>query len=179
MDKSYVAVSPEVFYSNGGFLAVSSRDVDFLKIAALASPRRRARLCFHSRPEEAQQEMLIVMHRNSYVSPHRHQAKVETLGIVEGSCEALLFGDSGDLVEKLLMTPPIQGGSFFYRMPPARFHSLLFHSEWVVFVETTIGPFTTTATDLATWAPSEREPSKGLEFLMKASAYLSLQAQNQ
>lgn len=179
MNKSYIGVSKEVFYSNGAFLAVGKQDVDFLKTAASASPRRRARLCFHSSPEKAQQEMLIVMHRDSYVSPHRHPTKVETLGIIEGSCEALLFDDSGDLVEKLLMTPPNQEGSFFYRMPPARFHSLLFHSEWVVFVETTIGPFTPSGTDLATWAPSEREPSKGLAFLKKASASLSLPAQNQ
>ena len=179
MNRPYISASPEVFYSNGAFLAVSSQDVDFLKTAASASPRRRARLCFHSSPEDAQHEMLIVMHRDSYVSPHRHQTKVETFGIIEGSCEALLFGDSGELVEKLLMTPPIQGGSFFYRMPPARFHSLLFHSEWVVFVETTIGPFTPSANDLATWAPSEREPSKGLAFLKKASASLTLPAQKQ
>ena len=179
MNRSYTAVSPEVFYSNGAFLAVSRNDVEILKTAALASPRRRSRLCFHSSPEETQQEMLIVMHRDSYISPHRHQTKAETLGIFEGCCEALLFNDSGDLVEKRLMTSPIQGGSFFYRMPPARFHSLLFHSEWVVFVETTIGPFTPSANDLATWAPSERDPSKGLAFLRKASDSLSLPDQNQ
>lgn len=179
MDKSYIAVSKGVYYSNGDFLAVSRQDVDFLKTAALASPSKRARLCFHSSPEEAQQEMLIVMLHDSYVRPHRHPTKVETLCIIEGSCEALLFDDSGDLVEKLLMTPPFEESSFFYRMPQARFHSLLFHSEWVVFVETTIGPFNPSTTDLATWAPSEKEPIKGLAFLKKASASLSLAARQQ
>jgi cupin fold WbuC family metalloprotein len=172
-DRSFVAVTPEVFYSDGTFLAVSHRDVDFLKSAALASPRRRARLCFHSSPEDAQQEMLIVMHRDSYVCPHRHLTKVETLGIVEGSCEALLFDSDGHLVEKLSMTPPSQGGAFFYRMPPGQFHSLLFGSEWVVFVETTIGPFTLDASESAPWAPPESEPTAGAAFLATATASLS------
>jgi len=172
-DRSFVAVSPEVFYSDGAFLAVSHRDVDFLKSAALASPRKRARLCFHSSPEEAQQEMLIVMHRDSYVCPHRHFKKVETLAIVEGSCDALLFDTSGTLLERLAMTSPGYGGAFFYRMPPGHFHSLLFRSEWVVFVETTIGPFTLKASESAPWAPPESDPTAGTAFLASVTGSLS------
>jgi len=172
-DRSFVAVAPEVFYSDGAFLAVSCRDVDFLKSAALASPRRRARLCFHSSPVDAQHEMLIVMHRDSYVRPHRHFSKVETLGIVEGTCEALLFDADGHLVEKLSMTPPPQGGAFFYRMPPGQFHSLLFSSEWVVFIETTVGPFTLEVSESAPWAPPESEPKEGAAFLAAAIGSLS------
>jgi cupin fold WbuC family metalloprotein len=172
-DRSFVAVSPEVFYSNGAFLAVSRIDVDFLKSAALASPRKRARLCFHSNPDEAQQEMLIVMHRDSYVCPHRHFTKVETLAIIEGSCDALLFDTSGHLSGSLSMTCPAHEGAFFYRMPPGQFHSLLFCSEWVVFVETTIGPFTPDASESAPWAPPESDPVAGSAFLATAKATLS------
>lgn len=167
-DRSFVAVSPEVFYSDGAFLAVSHCDVDFLKSAALATPRKRARLCFHSSHEDAQQEMLIVMHRDSYVCPHRHIRKVETLAIVEGSCDALLFDTRGHLVERLSMSSPSHGEAFFYRMPPGQFHSLLFHSEWVVFVETTIGPFTPDASESAPWAPPESDPTAGSAFLEAA-----------
>ena len=172
-DRSFVAVSPEVFYSNGAFLAVTRRDVDVLKSAALASSRRRARLCFHSSPEDSQQEMLIVMHRDSYVCPHRHFTKVETLAIVEGTCEALLFDASGHLVERVLMTPPSDGGAFFYRMPPDQFHSLHFCSEWVVFIETTIGPFSPAASESAPWAPPESDPTAGATFLATAMGSLS------
>lgn len=172
-DRSFVAVCPEVFYSDGAFLAVSRHDVDFLKTAALSSPRKRARLCFHSSPEEAQQEMLIVMHHHSYVSPHRHFTKVETLAIIEGSCDALLFDTSGLLVERLSMTSPSHGGAFFYRMPPGQFHSLLFGSEWIVFVETTIGPFTPDASETAPWAPPESDPTAGAAFLASAACSLT------
>lgn len=172
-DRSFVTVTPEVLYSNGAFLAVSRSDVNVLKSAALASPRRRARLCFHASPEDAQQEMLIVMHRDSYVCPHRHFTKVETLGIIEGTCEALLFDASGHLVDRLSMSPPSHGGAFFYRMPPGQFHSLLFCSEWVVFVETTIGPFTPDGSESAPWAPPESDPKAGAAFLASAMASLS------
>ena len=157
-----------MYYSNGEYLAVSQRDVDFLKTAASASTKR-ARLCFHSSPKDTQQEMLIVMHRDSYVCPHRHHQKVETLSLVEGSCHALLFDIEGNLIEQVAMSTPCKGGAFFYRMPPGLFHSLVFLTEWVVFVETTMGPFTKHSNELALWAPPETEPLAGVNFLLSTS----------
>lgn len=160
-----VSVSAEVFYSDGQFRSISMHDVDFLKSIALKTPRKRARICFHSSPEDAQQEMLIVMHRESYVCPHKHMNKVETLTIIEGECVALLFDEVGQVRKNIRMTAPSKGGAFFYRMPPGQFHSLQFTSKWVVFLETTIGPFSTTASQKASWAPDESEQVKGQEFL--------------
>lgn len=163
----FAPVSPEVFYSNGGFLAVSREHVEFLKSAALVSPRKRARLCFHSSPDDAQQEMLIVMHQSSYVRPHRHLTKVETLAMIDGSCDALSFGLHGSLDAVLPMTIPSRGGAFFYRMPPFCFHSLIFRSEWVVFIETTIGPFSPQSSEYASWSPPEEHPEQGHAFLAR------------
>lgn len=157
--------SPEVVYSDGGFLAVDTRIVDMLKTGAALAPRRRCRLCLHAHPDSAQQEMLIVMHRDSYVRPHRHHGKVETLGIVEGQCEALIFDESGSVTERIAMSAPGSGGAFFYRMPMGTFHTLRFLSEWLVFVETTIGPFDPLASEGASWAPPESEQEAGRRYL--------------
>lgn len=163
-------VSPEVFYSDGGFLAADSNMVERLKGAAAASPRRRARLCFHQGVEAHQQEMLIVMHRDSYVRPHRHLFKVETLAIVEGACAALLFNETGAITKVVPMSSATDGGAFFYRMPPNLFHTLVFSSEWLVFIETTIGPFDPAASEGASWAPTEDEPEAGHAFLTRSLA---------
>jgi cupin fold WbuC family metalloprotein len=163
-------VSPEIIYSDGGFLAADDAIVALLKEKALQAPRRRCRLCFHESAEAAQQEMLIVMNRASYVRPHRHLGKVETLTVVEGACDALLFDDSGQVTQTIAMSPAATGGCFFYRMPSGIFHTLIFRSEWLVFLETTIGPFDRAMTEAAGWAPPETDPAEGHAYLAKLAS---------
>jgi cupin fold WbuC family metalloprotein len=160
-------VAPEVFYSDGGFLAVDKTVVDMLKEHARRSPRLRCRLCFHAGPDSGQQEMLIVMNRASYVRPHRHFGKAETLGIVEGSATTVIFDDAGHVSETIPMSPVSDGGAFFYRMPEGIYHTLIFRSEWLTFVETTIGPFDPRKTEMAAWAPPETDPAAGHAFLSR------------
>jgi cupin fold WbuC family metalloprotein len=105
------------------------------------------------------------MNRATYVRPHRHIGKVETLAIVEGECEAVLFNNAGDLIDVISMSAPELGDNFFYRMPEGLFHSLIFRSEWLVFIETTIGPFDRLQTELASWAPPETDPAAGHAYL--------------
>jgi cupin fold WbuC family metalloprotein len=109
--------------------------------------------------------MLIVMNRASYVRPHRHKGKLETLTIVEGKCDAILFDAAGKVTEVVAMSPATEGGSFFYRMPGGLFHTLLFRSEWLVFLETTIGPFDRSTTEVAEWAPPETDAVAGHAYL--------------
>ena len=117
--------------------------------------------------QRMQQDMLIVMHRSSYVRPHRHFGKAETLTIIEGECDAVLFDPSGRVSEIIPMSPAAKGGSFFYRMPEAQFHTLIFRSEWLVFLETTTGPFDRANTESADWAPPETDPVAGHDFLAR------------
>lgn len=163
-------VSPEILYSDGGFLAVDSTTVAFLKGRAAASPRQRCRICFHGDAADVQQEMLIVMHRSSYVRPHRHHLKAETLTIIEGQCDALLFDAGGQVTKVFPMSPAAGTGCFFYRMAPGIFHTLSLRSEWLVFLETTIGPFDPRTSEVAAWAPPETDPEAGHAYLSKVVA---------
>jgi cupin fold WbuC family metalloprotein len=158
-------VSPEVLYSDGGFLAVDRDILRHLKKIALGSPKRRCRLCFHGSSDDLQQEMLIVMNRASYVCPHRHHLRAETLAVVEGTCETLLFDEHGRLTDVLPMSSAAEGGCFFYKMPSGIFHTLIFRSEWLVFLETTIGPFDPSASEAAPWAPPETDTAAGHAYL--------------
>lgn len=160
-------VSAEIIYSDGGFLAVDDTTIALLKDRAGKSPRRRCRLCFHADPDAPQQEMLIVMHRSSYVRPHRHIGKTETLTVVEGLCDAVLFDEAGAVSLLVAMSPVREGGSFFYHMPEGLFHTLIFRSEWLVFLETTKGPFDRAMTELAAWAPDEADPAAGHSYLSR------------
>ena len=165
-------VSPEVIYSDGGFLAVDASTVALLKEKAVGAPRRRCRLCFHANPDATQQEMLIVMHRSSYVRPHRHSGKVETLTVAEGTCDAILFDTTGRVTEVVAMSAPAAGGSFFYRMPEGVFHTLIFRSEWLVYIETTTGPFDKAMTESADWAPPEADATAGHAYLSQIARHM-------
>ena len=158
-------VAPEVVYSDGKFLSAGSGFVAILKEAAIASTLKRCRLCFHADSDARQHEMLIVMHKSAYVRPHRHFGRAETLLVVEGAAEAILFNEDGSVSERIKMTSPSGEGDFFYRMPPERYHTLSFLTDWLVFVETTTGPFDPTLTEAAPWAPPETHASAGHAFL--------------
>ena len=105
------------------------------------------------------------MHRSAYVRPARHIGKVETLSIIEGECMALLFDEDGAVTTSLRMGPPANGRSFFYRMPEMQYHTLVFLSEWLVFMETTIGPFSAAMTEFPAWAPDEVDIEAGRGYL--------------
>jgi cupin fold WbuC family metalloprotein len=159
------SVAPEVLYTDRSFVSVDASVVSLLKSIAIDTPRKRCRLCAHPDANAAQQEMLIVMHQQTYVRPHRHFGKTETCTVFEGAADALVFNERGDVTDLLTMTAFGEGGSFFYRMPERVFHTLIFRTEWLVYLETTAGPFDLAKSEGAVWAPPETEPAAGHAYL--------------
>lgn len=160
----YKEVIPEVIYTDvpmGSIVRAGDEIVSILRERAAASPKKRCRLCAHPDSNATQQEMLIVMHRDSYVQPHRHFGKGETFTVFEGEVDALIFSEAGELTETIPMGPFGSGRQFFYRMPERVFHSMIFRSEWLVYLETTIGPFDKSTSEGALWAPNETESEAG------------------
>jgi cupin fold WbuC family metalloprotein len=160
----YRFVTPEVLYSDASFVTTGDAEIAMLKAIAADTPRKRARICTHPDPGAAQQEMLIVMHRSGYVRPHRHYGKTETFLVLDGEVDALLFADDGTLQSMTRMGAPGSSRSFFYRMPEGQYHGLIYRSEWLVFIETTKGPFSLADTEAAPWAPPETEQDAGRAF---------------
>ena len=158
-------VAPEVFYATKPFAVAGTEAVALLKEIAPTTPRRRCRICFHPDAEAAAQEMLIAMHSSSYVRPHRHHGKSETLTVLEGRATTVLFDTAGMVTRWLPMAPYGSGAAFFYRMPEGVFHTLLFETEWLIYLETTTGPFDPSRSEAAPWAPPESDPSAGHAYL--------------
>lgn len=156
--------SPGIFYTDDALVTADQAAIAALKRAAQASPLRRARLCAHPAPDAAQHDMLIASHRDTYVAPHRHFDKSETLLVIEGSAKVLLFDESGQPTRAFTMAAAASGKPFFYRMPPGVFHSLLIESEFLVFVESTKGPFRREDSENAPWAPGPQDADEGRAF---------------
>lgn len=150
-------VSPEVWYGDQSRVAVTAADLADLKIAAAASPRRRARICAHPDPGDALHEMIIVMAGDAYIQPHRHRGRSETFHIIEGRLTIVLFDDTGRVTDRISLGEALSGRAFVHRLGPGVWHTVLPEGDWVVFHEITNGPFIASASDRAPWAPEEKD----------------------
>jgi cupin fold WbuC family metalloprotein len=175
------AEGPDVFYCSdaAATVLVGKPLVEFLKTRARLSVRKRSRLCAHDDPSAALHEMLIVHHREVYVRPHRHAGKAESIHCIEGAALIVLFEDDGSIRDTVALG---DGGNaaFFCRIPAGVFHTLLIRSEWLVFHETTCGPFDRSATQIAPWSPADADEAGVAAFVKRlegdAAAFLTTAA---
>jgi len=144
--------SPEVLYATGTPAAVDGSDIAELKRLAAINPRRRCRICFHSGPDAALHEMLIVHEKGTWVPPHKHLDRDESIHVVEGSALLVTFTEDGSVAAAVRLG---RDGDLYCRFPGGVFHTLLVESDWFVFHETTLGPFDPSNTVFAPWAPKE------------------------
>jgi cupin fold WbuC family metalloprotein len=156
--------TPEVYYASTPVAVAGDEEIAFLKARSAENPRMRCRLCLHGAPSALQHEMLIVHHRTSYVRPHRHASKSETLTVIEGEAIAFTFDDSGTVIAALPLGAPGSGRSFTYFMPAGVWHSLVITSEWLVFLETAAGPFDRNATAFPVWAPDGSDAAAAASY---------------
>ena len=158
-------VAEGIFYSRHPIPLVSAGVIEILKDSARTNAKRRARFCAHPSADADQHDMLIVSHRDTYVTPHRHLDKSESFTILEGTALLLLFADGGALQQIEKMGAPASGRPFFYRMPPRQFHSLAIESELLVFLESAKGPFRADAMENAAWAPGASDAENGKRYI--------------
>jgi cupin fold WbuC family metalloprotein len=147
---------PEVFTHHEEILQVGADWLVRLKQAADQSPLRRSRLCLHRSVEDDIQEMLIALCRDVLFRPHRHLNKTESFHVVEGDFYVIIFDDVGNVIRTVHMGPPGGERTFYYRLNASYYHAMLQRSPFVVFHETTRGPFRASEAQFAPWAPEEQ-----------------------
>jgi cupin fold WbuC family metalloprotein len=152
---SIEAKSDEVFQAVGGIVQVRPEDVARVVAKGTTNSRKRARLCAHPGPDDRLHEMLIVLDRGTYIRPHRHGGKAESFHIIEGELDVVIFHDDGTIREVVRMGPYGSGRAFYYRIMEPCYHSVLIHTPYALFHETTNGPFNRGDTEFAAWSPAE------------------------
>lgn len=143
----------EVLYATGGYVNVGRQYIEELKRRAGQNQRKRIRLCAHPDVEDQLHEMLIVHTGDTYVRPHKHLTKTESLHVIEGTFDLVVFDDDGGITDVVSMGDYSSGSPFFYRTRKHEFHSLIITSEYLVFHETANGPFRPEDTVFPPWAP--------------------------
>ena len=61
----------------------------------------------------------------------------------------------------------MEQNNLFFRIPENKFHSIVLRTEWLVFQESTKGPFKLSETETAKWCPGTTEIEAGRKFLEK------------
>jgi cupin fold WbuC family metalloprotein len=158
-------VSKEVYHSVSSQIRLEKMDIEELKSLALRSSRERVRLCSHQTPEEPVHEMFIVHPQNAYVRPHKHLRKIESMMVLQGEVEYITFDDQGKIDSKIPMGDFTSGKVFYNSLRAEIYHTILIHSEWLVFFEITQGPFLKTDSVFPEWSPVE-DDFQGVEKFM-------------
>jgi cupin fold WbuC family metalloprotein len=164
------AQNAEVYYSDAAIVTAGDDVIAELKRLAAQNPRLRSRLCTHPDPSSGLHEMLIVHHRDAYVRPHKHLGKPESFHVIEGTARVIIFENDGRIRDVLEMAPYGRGKLCYYRMPDEVFHSILITSEWLVFHETTSGPFDPSRTAFPDWAPDGSDTAAVKSYVAEVEA---------
>lgn len=148
-------INEEVFFAEEKIVKVGPADIKFLKERAGRNRRKRARLCAHRNIDDALHEMLIVHKKGAYIRPHKHLNKIESFHVIEGIGKVIVFDELGNITEIIQVQNSSSQAVFYYRISDASYHTLLISSDFLVFHETTNGPFKKDDTIFAPWAPDE------------------------
>lgn len=150
MDKNKFTVkSHEVCTSKSDLLIIAYRDIQELKKKALKSKLHRSRICCHKSDQSLVHEMIIALTNKVSFSPHRHVDSEESIHVIEGEVNILIFNDSGDISNSIELGESRSGRAFFYRLPRNVWHTVIVKSNIAVIQEVTSGPFEPAKTEYA------------------------------
>jgi cupin fold WbuC family metalloprotein len=146
-------VTGAIFHNTRDIAEVGRDWYEKLKRHASEAPNKQARLCLHHSPDDPLQEMIIVLHRDAVVRPHRHRGKVETYHLIFGEIVVVLFDDKGQPMRLVRMGDFATGKTHVYRLAAPIWHTVIIRSEYAGIHEITNGPFRTDEREFAPWAP--------------------------
>jgi cupin fold WbuC family metalloprotein len=148
--------SAEVLYPDEDIVVVASADLQELKRLALLNPRQRVRLCAHISPNDRLHEMFIVHAQDCYVRPHKHIKKTESMAVLEGEVDIILFHENGSIRQVIQLGAMDTGKIFYQRLPEEIYHMLIIRTKFLVFHEIIEGPFLRESSIFPEWAPAEQ-----------------------
>jgi len=127
-----------------------------LVIAAENTPRLRKNHNFHQNLTDLSQRLLIGIEPGSYIQPHRHLQKDETMLVVAGKMGLILFNEDGSVSETHILAP--QTEKIGVNIKIGTFHSVVGLESGTIFFESKDGPYQALeSAEIASWAPAESE----------------------
>lgn len=150
--------SDEVLYFKESPSFLSYENLIDLKKNIIKTNQKKIRICSHLKKDDFLHEMFIIHHKSCYIRPHRHISKSESIFIIEGEVDLILFDELGNIKDVIEMGDPLSKKLIYNRLNESIFHTLLIKSEYIIFHEVTEGPFDKFKTEYAKWAPADDGP---------------------
>lgn len=163
--KSLKKMNNEVYYAKKNIEFISQKHINFLKKKVKFSKRKRVRICMHKNEKSKLHEMIIILSKGTYIRPHKHLNKAESLHVIEGSADVIFFDDYGKKIKKISLDSRKKKLNFYYRISNSVFHTFKLKSKYFIFHEATEGPFQRNKTIYAKWSPSEHDLLKAKKFI--------------
>ena len=158
-------VSEEVFYLSGDVVSLNQKQLVDLEAISAKAPRVRGRICTHADANDILHEMFIVHYKDTYVRPHSHTNKAESLHVISGEADVIFFDSEGKTLKVIELGDYSSGKNFYYRITPNITHCLIIKSKVFIFHESTLGPFAPTDTLFPAWAPNGSDQEENLKFM--------------
>jgi cupin fold WbuC family metalloprotein len=147
--------SPEVLLSDEPVGKFGRAEMEILRQALPGTSGRRVRVCMHKDTQDSYQEMFIMFAKGSYLAASKHLGKDESVNVIEGKADFVLFDDAGEITNVIAVGDQSTGLPFYLRTPHERYHAWIVRSDVFAVHETTEGPFRREDTVLAPWSPSD------------------------
>ena len=165
-----------VFRNVGPLIEVDDAMIEMLVEASGTEPKRRARLNLHNNDDDLLHEMIIAFRKDSLNMPHRHVGKSESMHVMRGRVDVVIFDDDGRESRRVRlcakgrgMPSATIGLPCVFRMAAPLWHTVIPLDDVVVVHETTNGPFQPGRNmEVPPWAPAESELAGWVEALRAA-----------
>ena len=146
-------INNEVEINQKDLFIIDKSWINRIKILAKKNHSGKYRTCIHKSAKDILHEMLIVHASEAYVRPHKHRTNSESLQFIEGEGTVIIFNDDGSIKQAFKVGDQFSDNTFYYIMGKGIFHMLIIESEFLIFKETTKGPFIRENTIYPNWAP--------------------------
>lgn len=161
-----------VFRNVGPLIEVDDAMIEMLVEASGSEPKRRARLNLHNNDDDLLHEMIIAFRKDSLNMPHRHVGKSESMHIMRGRVDVVIFDDDGNAKRRVRLGSPREWTPKMpsvFRMAAPLWHTVIPVDDIVIVHETTNGPFQPGRNmEVPLWAPGENELAQWVEALRMA-----------
>ena len=95
------------------------------------------RLNLHSSPKDNHHDMIILQRKNYKCETHQHTSNGETIHIIEGSLNVVLYDEKKKLISKISLS---KNKNIIYRIPIKCYHKIEITSLYAIYHENKKGP---------------------------------------
>ena len=165
----YKKLSEEVSCEVNEYSSIGQKDIDYLVQEANNLSSKKYRLCMHEINEDPIHEMFIIHPCNMYVRPHKHNNKSESMIVISGEADYIIFNENGCIEDIIRLASYNEKKKFYVKIRKSLYHTLLIYSEYFVFLEITKGPFIRNDTIFPNWAPEQSNNLQVKHFMKELS----------